>query len=337
VNRRVALDRSEVLPDPVTRPRNPYLFVVGCPRSGTTLLRRMLDAHPELAITPETHWIPEWFEKQAAGDRNGGVTREFVHGLLESARFKKLKVGDDEVWRLFEEGEPVSYARLVEHVYGLFGRRRAKPLVGDKTPGYTKAIPLLHGLFPWAKFVHLVRDGRDVCLSATSWHQVGRLERRFPSWRQDPVPTAALWWELHVRFARDAGARLEPSQNYELRYEELVADPAEEARALCSFLGLAYSEAMTRFHEGRTRKDPELGSNKQWLPPTPGLRDWRTQMPEHDAELFEAVAGELLDELGYPRACSRISADAAERAASVRAAFTQDLRARGWALPERRA
>jgi hypothetical protein len=337
MNRRMTLDRGEVRADPVTRPRNPYLFVVGCPRSGTTMLRRMLDAHPELAITPETHWVPEWFERQAGGDRNGGVTREFVQSLLESARFRKLKVGDDEVWRLFEEGEPVSYASLVEHVYDAYGRLRGKRLVGDKTPGYTKAMPLLHRLFPWAKFVHLVRDGRDVCLSATSWHQVGRLERRFPSWRQEPVATAALWWELHVRLARDAGASMEPSHYHEMRYEELVADPAEEAGALCSFLGLAYSEAMTRFHEGRTRKDPELGSNKQWLPPTPGLRDWRTQMPEHDVELFEAVAGELLDELGYPRAFSRISADTAERAARVRTAFTQDLRARGWPLPERRA
>jgi hypothetical protein len=314
--------------------RNPYLFVVGCPRSGTTLLRRMLDAHPELAITPETHWIPEWFEKQG-GDRNGHVTREFVQSLLRSARFMKLKLNDDAVWTVFEDGESVPYARLVEHVFGLFGSRRGKPLVGDKTPGYTKAIPTLHRLFPWARFVHLIRDGRDVCLSATTWHQVGRLERRFPSWRQDPVSTAALWWELHVRLARDAGARIEPRNYYELRYEALVADPPEESTALCTFLGLAYSQTMPRFHEGRTRKDPDLGSNKQWLPPTPGLRDWRTQMPRHDVELFEAVAGELLDELDYPRACSRISAEASERAAGARALFREDLRERGWPLPER--
>lgn len=335
MSRRVVLERSEVPGSLGTRPRNPYVFVVGCPRSGTTLLRRMLDAHPELAITPETHWVPEWFEKHGRGDRNDPVSRELVQSLLESDRFTKLKVGDDEVWRLFEEGKPVSYARLVEHVYDLFGRRRAKPLVGDKTPGYTKAIPLLHRLFPWARFVHLVRDGRDVCLSATSWHQVGRLERRFPSWRREPVATAALWWELHVRLAREAGARLDPGQYYEMRYEELVADPSEESRALCSFLELAYSEAITRFHEGRTRKDPDLGSNKQWLPPTPGLRDWRTQMPPHDLELFEAVAGKLLGELGHPRPRSRSSQEASERAARVRAAFTQDLRDRGWPLPER--
>jgi hypothetical protein len=316
--------------------RNPYLFVVGCPRSGTTLLRRMLDAHPELAITPETHWVPEWFEKRPGVNRNGDVTPELVQSLLESDRFKKLKLGDDDkVWELFEDGEPVSYARLVERIYELFGSRRGKPLVGDKTPGYTKAVPTLHRLFPWARFVHLIRDGRDVCLSATTWHQVERLESRFPSWRENPVSTAALWWELHVRLAREAGSRLEPALYYEMRYEELVADPSEESSALCSFLGLGYSEAMPRFHEGRTRTDPTLGSNKQWLPPTPGLRDWRTEMPGDDVERFEAVAGELLDELGYPRACPSVSAVAFEQGTHVRDVFTQDLRGRGWPLPER--
>jgi hypothetical protein len=92
---------------------------------------------------------------------------------------------------------------------------------------------------------------------------------------------------------------------------------------------------MPRFHEGRTRTDPTLGSNKQWLPPTPGLRDWRTEMPNDDVELFEAVAGELLDELGYPRACPSVSADVLHQGTRVRDIFTQDLRARGWPLPER--
>jgi hypothetical protein len=313
---------------------NPYLFVVGCPRSGTTLLRRMLDAHPEMAITPETHWVPEWFQKRPEVDPNGNVTRELAQTLLESARLQKLKVRHDKVWELFEDGEPVSYARLAARIYELFGSRRGKPLVGDKTPGYTKAIPTLHHLFPWAKFVHLIRDGRDVCLSATTWHQVGRLERRFPSWREDPVTTAALWWEMHVRLAREAGTRLGPGLYHEMRYEELVADPLEESQALCSFLGLTYSEAMARFHEGRMRDDPTLGSNKRWLPPTPGLRDWRTQMSTHDRQLFEAVAGVLLDELGYPRTFPSVPAGVAERAAAVRDAFTQDLRFRGWRLPE---
>jgi hypothetical protein len=140
---------------------------------------------------------------------------------------------------------------------------------------------------------------------------------------------------LHVRLAREAGTILEPGLYYEMRYEHLVADPSQESTALCDFLSLAYSEAMPRFYEGRTKTDPTLGSNKRWLPPTPGLRNWRTQMPSHHGQLFEAVAGELLDELGYPRAFSSASAQLHERVAHVRDAFTKDLRVRGWPLPQR--
>jgi hypothetical protein len=81
----------------VTRRRNPCLFV-GCPRSGTTLLPRVLTAHPELAIIPESHWMPAWFEKQGRQGRSGRITRELVQTLLESARFTRRKVG----WRLPE-------------------------------------------------------------------------------------------------------------------------------------------------------------------------------------------------------------------------------------------
>jgi hypothetical protein len=308
--------------------------VVGCPRSGTTLLRRMLDAHPEIAITPETHWITQWFEKQGGVDSKGEVTREFVADLLRSARFKKMNISDERVWELFRNGKSVSYARLVRRVFDTYGSRRGKPFVGDKTPGYATAIPILHHLFPSARFVHLIRDGRDVCLSANSWYRVEKLKRRFACWRENPVASAALWWEMHVRHGREAGTRLEPGLYFELRYEKLVANPFQESSALCDFLGLRYSDSMLRFHEGRTRRDPTLESKKQWLPVTPGLRDWRSQMADHDAELFEATAGALLDELGYVRAFPTIPGEVDAQVARVRGGFTQDLRARGLRPPD---
>lgn len=315
--------------------RNPYVFIVGCPRSGTTLLRRMLDAHPQLAITPETHWVPEWPRKQQRSEPAGEISWGSVQRLMETARFRKLKIPEPEVRELFEDRGSVSYADLVAHVYTLFGRRRGKRLVGDKTPGYTRAISTLHDLLPWARFIHLIRDGRDVCLSANTWHQAERLKSKFPTWEGHPVATAALWWEMHVRLARDAGARLDASLYQEERYEELVAKPVEASKAICRFLDLGYSDRMVRFHEGRTKVDPALGSNKQWLPPTPGLRDWRTQMPPQDVQAFEAVAGDLLQELGYQRSFPTLESRVIERGAVVRAAFTGDLLARGWRLPER--
>ena len=110
--------------------------------------------------------------------------------------------------------------------------------------------------------------------------------------------------------------------------------PAAQCEKLCNFLGVAYDEAMLRFHEGRTRNEPGLDAKQAWRPITPGLRDWKTQMQGDDVERFEAVAGDLLDELGYSRAFPCPSREAKKRAARIQDLFTQDLHARKEVLPD---
>jgi hypothetical protein len=294
---------------------NPYLFVVGCPRSGTTLLRRMLDAHPSIAMTRETHWIPKFAQR---GD--GSVTPELMAELSEHPRFAKLGLSRAKVEQA--AADRPSYARFVAALFDRYGEGAGKPLVGDKTPGYVRTIPLLNGLFPQARFVHLVRDGRDVCLSALSWERKrAGFERRFPTWADAPVATCALWWRRHVLLGRRAGQELPPGLYYELRYEDLVADPETESNALCAFLDVEYSEAMLRYNEERTRHEPGLSAKKAWLPPTPGLRDWRTQMADDDLVEFESAAGDALEELGYERAHPAIDPERAAATAAVSRAF----------------
>ena len=134
---------------------------------------------------------------------------------------------------------------------------------------------------------------------------------------------------------RQAGRALRPELYHEIRYEDLVARPTEACARSCEFLGVPYSDAMLRFHEGRTRTDPGLDAKKAWRPITPGLRDWRTQMAPEDVERFEAAAGELLDELGYARAFPRPSPEGRDQTARLRDAFTRELHSRQEVLPER--
>ena len=85
----------------------------------------------------------------------------------------------------------------------------------------------------------------------------------------------------------------------EVRYEDLVALPRETVEDLCRFLELAFAPQTLTYHVGKRREEPGLSAKKAWLPPTPGLRDWRTQMSERDIAMFEALAGDLLSSLGY--------------------------------------
>jgi hypothetical protein len=303
---------------------NPYLFIVGCPRSGTTLLRRIVDAHPDIAITRETHWITKLLRGKDAVSPRAPATPGVLARLLSEERFTRLGIEEAELERLVSGDAPVSYAELVTAVYDLFGEGQGKRLVGDKTPRYVRHIPILHDLWPEAKFVHLVRDGRDVCLSVRNWDSESRFVTRISTFADDPVSTIALWWEQLVRLGREAGSELSPDLYHEIRYELLVAEPAEECRKLCDFLDLPYDERMLRFHEGRTKDDPSLDAKSAWRPITAGLRDWRTDMAADDVERFEAVAGDLLDELGYQRGVPEPTADASGHAELARDSYVRE-------------
>lgn len=319
---------------------NPFVFIVGSPRSGTTLLERIVDAHPEVAVFHEMWWIVKWYKRRMGLTPDGLVTPELISYLLDYSRFRKrLRMSREQLEellpKLVETPEPPSYARFMSGVFDLYGEAQGKRLVGDKTPKYARQIRTLHNLWPEAKFVHLIRDGRDVCLSIMDWERIDRRAiGRCATWADDPVSTAALWWEWNVQLGREAGSSLGPKLYHEMRHESLVADPARECAALCAFLGVPYDGTMLRFHEGRTRHEPGLDAKAAWLPITSGLRDWRSQMAPERLERFEATAGELLDELGYPRAVPRPRPEALRRASEIRKTFAQDVDSRGKRLPE---
>jgi len=303
---------------------NPSVFVVGCPRSGTTLLRRMLDAHPQLAMTRETHWLTRVYAHRIGLRSDGTVAPDLLDRLLEDRRFRRMEVDVQRLRRLVTGAEPVSYARFVTCVFDLYAERHGKPLAGDKTPGYVRKVALLAELWPWARFVHIVRDGRDVCLSLADWRPE-QFARRLPTWRDDQVSTAALWWAWTARLGRDAALGAERYR--EVHYEALVADPSGECRALCRFLGLREEpDAMTRFHERRPAAATAPGADNPWRAATPGLRDWRSQMPAGDVERFEAAAGDALEEFGYLRRHAAATGPVSEHAARMRARFDDHLR-----------
>jgi len=300
---------------------NPYVFIVGCPRSGTTLLQRIVDAHSHIAVAPESHWIPRMFEKRKGLTPEGLVTPELILQLEGQADFPALHISRQDLEGLVGPGEAISYADFITRLFDLYGEIRGKTLVGNKTPGFVRRLRTLHALWPNARFVHLIRDGRDMYLSTVHRPLKNPKPGVFDTWEQDPVSTAALWWELNVRLGRQAASWLGPELYYEVRYESLVSDPARECKALCDFLGLPFDDAMLHFHERQARP-------RAARPITAGLRDWRAEMPPEDVERFEAVASELFDELNYQRAFPLPSPGIVESVSRARVSFSQNPRNR---------
>jgi hypothetical protein len=328
-------DPLTTVADETSHERNPFVFIVGCPRSGTTLLRRMVDAHPLIAITRrETHWIPIGFRKRVGLADDGLVTADLISWLMADARFPYMGISREELEEIIRNEGPLTYAAFVSRVFDLYAAKEGKALAGDKTPGYARQLPTLHALWPAARFVHLIRDGRDVYLSFRDWAKSPRVVGRFLPWPKNPAASAALFWEWHVKLARMAGSELGAELYHEVRYEALVSEPAEACAALCAFLEVPFSDRMLLADERRRKVRPGADSKHARLPPTPGLRDWRTDMPPEKVEQFEAVSGDLLEELRYRRSFREHSSAGREEARRFRELHAPRLPSRNRAWPE---
>ena len=270
-------------------------------------------------ITPEAHWIPLWFAERRGLTPDGLVTPELIPALLAHDKFAMFGLGPDELTSLAGRGQQISFASFVTGIFDLYGKARGKELVGNKTPDSARRMDTLHALWPRARFLHLIRDGRDVALSLMNWPKVrNKTPGKLPTWKEDPVSTSALWWELNVRRSREAGKLLGSQLYREFRYESLLAHPDQVCAELCEFLGLPYDEAMLHYHEASEKDRPGVEAGHDREPITPGLRNWKTQMSAEDVEHFEAAAGALLDELNYPRAFARLGTAAVEQSARIR-------------------
>ena len=305
---------------PWTQPCFP--FIVGCGRSGTTLVRAMLDSHPELAIPPETKFIATLGSTRRKYEKTKGFDVEaFVVDLQQHVRLGvRLGLTHEEVAEAFSEQPPVDYPDAVRRVFSLMARQRGKTRYGNKSPIHVLTIPLLAELFPESRFIHVIRDGRDVACSYLS-----------VDWGPDTVVDAALRWRRAVRKGREAGRQLGPGRYKEVRYEILVDDPEAELRTLCSFLDLPFNSVMLQYSD----RAPEILDGVAFpeahrslsLPPTKGLRDWMREMSRSDVARFESIAGRTLSAAGYERAVTRIRPDIRVAAyAAELSSHTQRLR-----------
>jgi hypothetical protein len=270
-------------------PGGPPLLILGVRRSGTTLLRVMLDRHSQLAVPDESYFVPQLADRHLRRVDSDA----FVDDLRRIDTLAEWSVPLDEVRARLTRGMTIGAA--IATVYAVYAEERGKPRWGDKTPMYMQNLRLLERLFPDALFVHLIRDGRDAALSFLSIPKGLMTE----SWMQPrTVAGFAAQWRTEIKAARRLGARVGPNRYLEVRYEQLVADVEGTLRRICQFAGLVYEPGMTDY-AGNVDVSAKPHQQSLTRPPTAGLRDWRLQMTPEDVGAFDRVAGDLLRELGY--------------------------------------
>lgn len=276
--------------------KNGPVFVIGAPRSGTTLLQYMLRSHPRISFpTGESHFMVPLYRNAASyGDlqlaanmrkllsdmhrRNPGFIDSDLHGL---------KFDIDQLAEKFCTLKLSTVPAVVRGLLELNAHGEGKMRWGDKTPYYSLHVPVIMEMFPDAQIIHIIRDGRDCALSM--------LGRRYDLGIHN-VYEAAKIWKSYVTAGQASGRELGPEKYFEFHYEDMLGDQENSVRQICNFLKEEFNDSVINYRKA-------IGSGK-----TPLLRKpiqkhnygkWKTNMSQWQIKVFEGVAGDALEANGY--------------------------------------
>jgi hypothetical protein len=277
----------------------------------------MLDSHPDLAIPGENDLLLQQLKAGTPFARGERVDVAWLEALVHASPSTEAALGS----YLSElPGPTTTVGEWIDHSYRAYAAHHGKARFGDKTPGLVQHMPAVLSLVPEAAFIHLIRDGRDVAQAFLD-----------QPWGPDTVVDAAVLWRKHVTTGRSTGLSLPHDRYFELRYEDLVADPEPALRAICAFLALDFDPAMLEFGASAARAQgyspfPDSHQNLDRRL-TAGLRDWRTEMSLGRRLLFEAQAGSALEMCGYGIGLpQRVARSVEFRARRLRAALSRGRR-----------
>ncbi|MGA5300379.1 sulfotransferase family protein [Nucisporomicrobium flavum] len=270
------------------------VFVVGCPRSGTTMLQLMLHAHRRLAVPPETRFVLEAYRRRRAfGDLADVTGRDRLARWIvgrEQTRFADLGLDAEDTIRRITTG-PGTLGAAFATVFQAYADRFGKARWGDKRPAYLQNLDVILRLFPDAQIINVIRDGRACVASLKEM-----------TWHREDVPGTVAAWARAVDEAHRAARRLPANQWHSLRYEDLVADPHRELTGICAFLGEDYDPAMTR---PSAVADVAVPAFKTWHEhthepvTTRRVESWRRRLTAEEIALCETALASRLRACGY--------------------------------------
>ncbi|HAT35793.1 MAG TPA: hypothetical protein DCS82_08760 [Rhodospirillaceae bacterium] len=270
------------------------IFIVSSPRSGSTLLRLILDAHPNIAV-PSPAWIYEFVYPflYSYGDLSDETNfRELAHDMIDMPTIKEWMV-DFTVDEVVEKCAEPSFKEAYAYLHEKDAAAKGKVRWGEKSPRNGYWIEEIKSDFPDAQFVHIIRDGRDMAIDIS----------QSQSMRPCSVLMGVHFWKHYVSGITTDLAKLDAGDAFTIKYESLCADPGTELKNLCDFLGEDFDETMLRHNETpSTKKWAAIGNHKATGAPisTDYCEMYKTRLKGTDAQVLESVIGDLLQQYDYP-------------------------------------
>jgi hypothetical protein len=280
-------------------------FIVGVPRSGTTVLRLALNSHHDICVPAET-WFFRKLSRRAAyyggfdtDEQIGRFARDVAGFRVEvDQRFGTVfEVGEAEIADVLRRAQVGNFAQAFWALMVHFASREGKTIWGEKTAFYTSIMPTLAECYPEARFIVLLRDPRDV---VGSLHNTPWGKQIYPS-----LADAALRWRVGMREVEAGLRHLDAARWLPVHYEQMAREPEHWLRQICDFLGVAFDPNMLSFHE---RTDRFITRTSQaWHPNTfkpisaASVERWRGQYSPEQVGLIEMVCGSRMSKWGYAR------------------------------------
>ncbi len=269
------------------------IFIFGSARSGTSLLSRIVGAHPRIAIPFESHLYNTFYPwLKYYGDLNLAKNRErLVDDILSTEVMRDWYPRPDRQLTL-EAINRFDFHGVIDALMRTWTRSEGKERWGEKTPWHIFYWREIMSGFPQAQVIHIVRDGRD---SALSWKRA-----RFGP---KHIYSLATKWVHYLDIVEELKPTLNEKSFLEVRYEDLLAQPEAVIQKICDFLGEEFAPEMFAFNENSAPYLTDIQNQTNLSKPllTNNSGKWRTEMTERELRIFEAVAGSALERYGYKR------------------------------------
>jgi len=276
----------------------PKFFVIGVQRSGTTLLRLLLNQHSMLSIPEEAGFLMPYMQRKNLEDLNPLSTRErktLVRYLIQNRQYQKWNL-EDEVLDLILTKE-LTLKQIISYLYWAFAQKNNKVICGDKTPSFIRKMELLLDIYPDAKVIHIIRDGRDVYLSLKKIEEPSAAS----------IAVASLEWRIKLSLIRRVIIK-HPHRTVELKYEELLNNPAQNLKKVCDFIGVPFETEMLNFHQTSEKFVDHHLSELIFRPLDPSnTRKWVKSFTSFELKKYDFFSRKTLRRYGYPVTELRVS------------------------------
>lgn len=277
------------------------IFIIGNPRSGTTLLRLMLTCHKNIVVPPECGFAAWLYSKYEHWSSDSGL-EEFIYDLFHCRKIENWNLEEKDLSDFLGKKQPSSYPELASLVYERYGLLQGRPFKrwGDKNNFYVDYIPTIKAMFPNVNFVHIVRDGRDV---ACSYKKLK--EKKFESPYQPRLPGdiegIAEQWKANIRTIVGSFTAMGWENVYEIRFESLRLIVETSLRRLCQQLGEEYDPSMLDYRHRELIPEEFLPWKEKTLQPfiLSEIGRHRNELSQEEIATFERIAGKELAYYGY--------------------------------------